>query len=200
MTEFTKVLLSTVEINRNNEREDEITVLNREVLEDIIFNLDLDELAYKAYEKALGYSSFSGSIDVEIDARDGEISMGWSQNNTMTIGYYNTYINLFSVQTGNNNDDLLPDEEIYWFTEDEHINYFKELKERNYRIEDGEEEGEILDEYEIRDAVIEKFDLDYDKLQEEYFRIASAEMLNYLHDIDNVNNQLDELYSNIVAE
>lgn len=198
MTKFTKVLLRTVELNRNNEEEDEITVLNRETLEDIISNLDLDELAYQAHDMARGYH-FSGNVHVSIDAKDGEVSVAWIQSNRMKVGYYNTRINLFCVPTGGGYE-MFPEFELYWFTEDEHINYFKELEERNRRIEEEDEEGEIMDDYEIRDAVIEKFNLDFDKLQEEYFRIADAQALYCLYDEYKVLEQIDELYSNIVPE
>lgn len=79
----------------------------------------------------------SGSINVAIDAKDGEVYISFSQNNSMTIGYYYTYINLFSIRTGNGiRDDYdYPSDDKYLFTEDKHMAYFEELEKRNHRIE-----------------------------------------------------------------
>lgn len=194
-----KVLLKTVEINHYNEREDEIEVLEKDALKDIIDNLDLEKISHEAFNEARG-RSISGSVDVEIDARDGEICISFSQSNSMTIGYYDTYIRLFSIRTGNGigDDYKSPELDIYLFTEDEHIAYYKELEERNYRIENGEEDGEILSESEIKDAVIEKFNLDEDELLEEYFEVIDAENVDWLLDTDEINRQIEELYSHVV--
>lgn len=194
-----KVLLKTVEINHYNEREDEIEVLEKDALKDIIDNLDLEKISHEAFNEARG-RSISGSVDVEIDARDGEICISFSQSNSMTIGYYDTYIRLFSIRTGNGigDDYKSPELDIYLFTKDEHIAYYKELEERNYRIENGEEDGEILSESEIKDAVIEKFNLDEDELLEEYFEVIDAENVDWLLDTDEINRQIEELYSHVV--
>lgn len=194
-----KLLLTTVELNKADEREDVIEVLDKDTLRNIIDNLDINKIAHEAFDDARSHSSISGSVNVEIDARDGEVSIGFYQSNTMTIGYYDTYINLFSIKTGYGSEDYgYPDQDVYLFTESEHIAYFNELKERNYRIEEEEEEGEILDDSEIRDAVIEKFDLDLDDLLEEYYQVIDTEMLECLYDTRHVDNQIDEFYSNTV--
>lgn len=199
MSNKVKVLLKTVEINHYNEREDEIEVLDRETLEDIIDNLDMEKISHEAFNEARGHS-MSGSIDVEIDARDGEVSIGFSQSNSMTIGYYDTYIRLFSIRTGDGigDDYKYPNDDKDLFTENEHIAYYEELEERNSRIEDEEEDGEILADYEIKDAVIEKFNLDEDELLEEYFEVIDAENVDWLLDTDEINRQIEELYSHVV--
>lgn len=198
-TSTVKLLLRTEELNRANEREDEIEVLDKDTLKDIIGNLDINEISHEAFDKARGYS-MSGSIDVDIDARDGEVSIGFSQSGSMTIGYYDTYINLFSIKTGDGigDDYKYPSDDKNLFTENEHIAYYEELEERNSRIEDEEEDGEILADYEIKDAVIEKFDLDESELLEEYFKMIDSENVEFLYDIDRVNEQIEELYSHIV--
>ena len=195
-----KLLLKTVELNEANEREDEIEVLDKDVLKDKIDNLDIDKISHEAFDKARGYYSMSGSIDVDIDARDGEVSIGFSQSGSMTIGYYNTYINLFSIKTGDGigDDYKYPSDDKNLFTENEHIAYYEELEDRNSRIEDEEEDGEILADYEIKDAVIEKFDLDESELLEEYFKMIDSENVEFLYDIDRVNEQIEELYSHII--
>lgn len=202
MSNKVKVLLKTVEINPANEWEDEIEVLDRETLEEIIDNLDLEKISHEAFNEARGYGSVSGSVDVEIDARDGELSIGFSQSNSMTIGYYDTYIRLFRIITGDGigSEYKYPEFDVYLFTEDEHIAYYKELEERNYRIENGEEDGEILSESEIKDAVIEKFNLDEDELREEYFKIIDAENVGCIFDMNEVNEQIEELYSHVNIE
>lgn len=194
-----ELLLTTIELNKAKEREDIIEVLEKDTLKDIIDNLDMNKIVHEAFDDARSHSSVCGYINVEIDAKDGEVSIEFSKSNTMTIGYYDTYIALFSIKTGDGLDNFgYPDEYISLFTEDEHIKYFEGLKERNYRIEDGEEEGETLDDCEIRDAVIDKFGLDLDDLFKEYYQIIDAEALDYLYDESKVNRQIDELYSNIV--
>ena len=52
--------------------------------------------------------------------------------------------------------------------------------------------------YEIKDAVIEKFDLDESELLEEYFKMIDSENVEFLYDIDRVNEQIEELYSHII--
>lgn len=200
MSNKVKVLLKTVEINPADEWEDEIEVLDRETLEEIIDNLDLEKISHEAFNEARSYGSVSGSVDVEINARDGEVCISFSHNNQMTIGYYNTYIRLFSIETGSGvgDDYKSPELDIYLFTEDEHIAYYKELKERNDRILNGEEDGDIILEYKIKDAVIEKFNLDEDELLEEYFEVIDAENVDWLLDTDEINRQIEELYSHVV--
>lgn len=199
VTSTVKLLLRTEELNRANEREDEIEVLDKDTLKDIIGSLDINEISHEAFDKARGYS-MSGSIDVDIDARDGEVSIGFSQSGSMTIGYYDTYINLFSIKTGDGigDDYKYPSDDKNLFTENEHIAYYEELEDRNSRIEDEEEDGEILADYEIKDAVIEKFDLDESELLEEYFKMIDSENVEFLYDIDRVNEQIEELYSHII--
>ena len=189
-----KLLLRSEEVYSDNERESEIEVLSKKELKSIIDNLDINEIAHEAYGTARSYT-MSGYIEVDVDARDGEVLISFSRSNHTTIGYYDAYINLFNIETGDGIGDeyKYPEYEIYLFTEDEHIDYFEELKERNARIKDNEEDGEILNETEIRDAVIEKFNLDLDDLLDEYYSIIDAELVEYNQ--ADVDKQIEELYS-----
>lgn len=188
------LLLTTEELNKDNERASEIEVLNKEELKAIIDDIDISKTAHEAYDIARGYS-LSGYIEVDIDARDGEICMSFRESGNINVGYFNTFINLFNIETGDGIGDeyKYPEHEIYLFTEDEHIEYFEELEERNYRIRNKEEDGEILNEYEIADMVAEKFNLDKDELLEEYYKLTDSENVEW--DDDRINEQIEELYS-----
>lgn len=191
------LLLTTVEINNCCERESKIEVINKEMLKSMIDNLDIDNIAHEAFNKARGYS-FSGYIEVDIDARDGEVSISYSRSNSTTIGYLDTYINLFNIETGDGVGDWYkyPEKDIYLFTEAEHIKYFEELEERNSRIEDNEEDEEIISEYKIRELVIEKFNLDEDELLKKYYETIDSENVNL--DNNRINNQIEDLYSYMI--
>lgn len=197
--EMVKLLLTTNEVDPYDTEESVIEVLNKEKLLSIIDNLDLSTLVHEAYNEARSCRA-SGYYEVDIDATDGELVQGFTHSGHFNIGCYDTYINLISIPTGDGVGDYYKDynESKDIFIENEHIEYFEELEERNDAIYNEEIEGKMLTEYEMFNAVVEKFDIDIDDLLEEYFKIMDDYHSSDALDMNNINAQIEELYKHAI--
>ena len=163
-------------------------ILDRDVLENIIDNIDINEIAHKAFDDVRYYSNyFTGSIVVNINAETGEVENCLHINNSIAVTDDIPRINLFNIPFNSNcSDEYFINDYKDIFVKDEHIAYYKELQETEDDIED----------FEIKDMVIEKFNLNEYELEEEYYK--KLDMLNFDSIYEtNIYEQLEEIYDDI---
>lgn len=191
--------MDETEILERTKLMDKTEMLEREKIEEIIDNLDMYKLAREAFEDARYQSlHMSGAIDVVIDLTTGELE---SRFNAPCFGMSTDptpYVILFRVPfTYGGSDEYFLNDYKDMFVEEEHIAYYEELEEKSRlsQEEDGNEDDFLYDD-EIKDAVIEKFNLNESELEEEFYKELDEYNFERLRD-DCTIEQLDEIYDGI---
>lgn len=166
--------------NQYSRDEYEYEVLEKEVIEDILDNLDSTEVARELLEKAFEYEGISGRAIAELDIQTGEISYYFLKSHNFNLEP-DLYIALMSFDKVQTMFDLSDD----YVLDNEEMDELKELMDEDIHGEDAMDYGEAYD------AIIEKYNINAgERLRDYYLEYVACEM-----DFDDdLKERLEDIY------
>lgn len=160
----------------------EYEVLEKEVIEDVINNLDSTDVARELLEEAFKYEGISGRAIAELDIQTGEISYYFLKSQNFNLEP-NLYLEIMSFDEVQTMFDLSDD----YILDNDEMDELKELMDEDVHGED------VMDYGEAYSTIIEKYNIDTSERLKDYYLEYVACQMDF---DDDLRDRLEAIYIN----